>query len=127
MSYVFAYTDCHEPPLLPARILGQDDWLIYGRTADGTLVWTCIELDPYWEDAPHKGQCWDEATGRNCCGDTMLTCRIDNSFMLAYVTAHDRDYCWQECGHDTDGTSLAWPESGDEAFTAASRRTYLCA
>lgn len=111
--------------LVPETILGWDDWLIFGRTQDGTLVYTITETDWHWLDAPHHADCWDPATGRNCNGDTKFICRIDSAWMLARVTEHRADYDWQRCGHDTDGTYLGWPESGDAVFTEASRKNYL--
>jgi hypothetical protein len=104
--------------LIPARILGQDDWLIFARTADGRLIYTVIETDGRWLDAPHKADCWDEVTGRNCCGDTMVTCRLDNSYMLLQVTRHAREYYWQESDYPLDVP--------DNEFAAASRARYLC-
>lgn len=111
---------------IPVKILGQDDWLVYGRTADGRLVYTVIETDWHWLEAPHKGQCWNEETGRNCDGETRVICRIDASYMHLYVSQHRAEYDWRECDTDTDGTYLGWPESDDEAFIARSRATYLC-
>jgi hypothetical protein len=111
--------------MFPVKILGQDDWLIFGRTENGTLVYTVIETDWHWLEAPHKGQCWNDETGRNCCGDTLTACRIDSAYMLEWVKAHIRDYDWRECDYDTDGTYMGWPESDDEAFMFQSRKTYL--
>lgn len=113
--------------LVPERILGQDDWLIFGRTADGRLVYTVIETDWHWLEAPHKGQCWDEETGRNCNGETLSVCRIDSSYMLLWITQHKSEYDWRECDHDpVSGEYLGWPESEDAEFMARSRATYLC-
>jgi hypothetical protein len=110
----------------PARILGQDDWLFYGRLADGTLVYTVTEADWHWLEAPHQSECWIASTGRNCCGETMFACRIDSAWMHEWVTAHAGDYEWRECGTDpVSGEYLGWPESEDEKFIAGSRRTYL--
>jgi hypothetical protein len=106
--------------LIPTVILGQDDWLIFGRTADGTLVYTVIETDWHWLDAPHGG------LGECDCPDDMAACRIDSSWMHLYVSEHRDGYYWQKCNPDIDGTALDWPESEDAAFVARSRQTYLC-
>lgn len=112
--------------LVPETILGWDDWLVFGQTADGTLVFTVTETDWHWLDAPHGGgSCWDESTGRNCNGETRSACRGDLAWMLAWVTGHKSECAWQECSRDADGTSLAWPASRDTAFTAASHTAYL--
>ena len=107
------------------KILGQDDWLIYARRDDGTLVFTVIETDWHWLEAPHKGECWSDKTGRNRNGETLSVCRIDSAYMQVWVTQHASDYDWRECDTDTDGTYMGWPESEDEAFMARSRQTYL--
>jgi hypothetical protein len=107
------------------RILGQDDWLVYARRDDDVLVYTVIETTGLWFDTPHEGDCWDEATGRNCDGETKFVCRKDSTWMHEYIKAHPDKFCWEECGYDTDGTYLGWPPEKDEAFIASSRRTYL--
>lgn len=115
-----------ERRLVPVKILGPDDWLIYGRTADGTLVYTVIEMDWHWMEAPHKGNCWSEETGRNCQGETMSVCRFDHSYMVLWVTNHRDGYYWQECDNDpVSGEYMGWAENGDEAFMASARRNYL--
>ncbi len=102
--------------LVPETILGQDDWLIYGRTATGTLVYTVIETDWHWLQAPNKGQAeYGSAAWR-----------VDNSYMQQYISGHRDGYVWRECDTDTDGTSLAWPQSDDANFIMQSRKTYLC-
>jgi hypothetical protein len=107
----------------PLVILGQDDWLIYAR---GTLVYTVIETDGHWLDAPHRGDCWNPDTGLNCDNETRFTCRRDCLFMLQHVSAHTRDYEWDECGHDpVSGEYLGWPASADADFTARSSAEYL--
>jgi hypothetical protein len=109
----------------PVTIIGQDDFLIYGRTSDGTLVYTCVETDHHWLDAPHKGNCWDIKTGRNCLGETWFTCRLDYGYMRLWVATHTMDYEWHELGYDTDGSYLGWPESEDAIIAARSRKIYL--
>jgi hypothetical protein len=107
------------------KILGQDDWLFYARRDDGTLVYTVIDMDEHWWDAPHRGDCWYPESGRNCDGETAFVCRRDCAFMLAHVTQNTDNYEWLECGRDTDGSRLDWPESEDAAFMASSRSRYL--
>jgi hypothetical protein len=102
--------------LIPVVILGQDDWLIFGRTADGTLVFTVIETDWHWLQSPNKGQA-DYGSP---------AWRVDNSYMHMYVSEHRDGYYWRECYTDADGTVFDWPESEDAAFIARSRQTYLC-
>lgn len=97
------------------KILGQDDWLIFARRDDGTLVFTVIETDPAWLDAPNGGQ---TEYGTDAW-------RVDNSWMQAHVTRNADSYYWRPCDTDTDGTSLAWPESDDAAFMARSQAAYL--
>lgn len=101
---------------IPARILGQDDWLIYGRTDDGRLVYTVIETDWHWLETPSRG---DAEYGS-------VAWRIDNSVMQLYVSEHRGEYYWRECDLDTDGTRLDWPESDDADFVNRSRAHYLC-
>lgn len=109
------------------KILGQDDWLVFARRDDGVLVYTTIETTGHWLDAPHKGgDCWSESTGLNCCGETMSSCRIDNSWMQAYVTQHPEEFDWRECDNDTDGTYMGWGPEDDEEFMLNARKTYLC-
>ena len=108
------------------RILGQDDWLIFARKDDGTLVYVVIETDHHWLDAPHKGDCWDEKTMRNCDGETLFCCRRDSAFMQQWVTSHQDDYDWLECGNDpVSGEYLGWDESRDAEFTRSSEERYL--
>ena len=102
--------------LIPRIILGQDDWLIYGRTVTGTLVYTVIETDWHWLESPNKGQAEYGSPAW----------RVDNTYMQTYVSKHRDGYYWRECDTDTDGKSLAWPSSEDIAFMTHSRKTYLC-
>ncbi len=102
-------------PIKIARMLGQDDWLIFARTEDGRLVYTVIETDPVWLSAPHEG---DGIYGSR-------EWRADNAYVLEHVTNHANSYYWRECGSDTDGTYLGWPACDDDGFTAQSARTYL--
>lgn len=107
-------------PLLPVKILGQDDWLIFGRTADGTLIFTVTETSHRWLDAPHGGM-----HDCDCPEPNMSTCRVDNSWMLALIKRKPDEFYWRECDRDTDGKYLGWPESDDEVFMANSRKHYL--
>lgn len=112
--------------LVPATILGQDDWMIVGRTVGGTLVYTVVEMDGRWLDAPHRGDCWDPATGRNCDGETKQACRLDCQFMQDHVAARPGDYDWEEFGDDpVSGEYLGWDPGEDAEFTARSSRNYL--
>lgn len=98
------------------KILGQDDWLVFARRDDGTLVYTVIECDSAWLDAPFKG---DAEYGTP-------EWRIDNTFMHIHVTQNASSYYWQECDHDpVSGEYLGWPEDKDESFMAGSRSHYL--
>lgn len=107
-------------------ILGQDDWLFYARTMDGTLVYYVSEIDWHWMETPHKGNCWNEQTGLNCDGETKVTCRRDCLFMLGYVWAHANELPWRECGNDpVSGEYMGWPQSDDRAFILNSRDNYL--
>lgn len=98
-----------------ARILGQDDWLIYARTETGELVYTVIECDPAWLDAPYQG---DAIYGSR-------DWRADNAFMQERVTRNKDSYYWQSCGLDTDGKRLDWPVSQDDAFSERATAHYL--
>jgi hypothetical protein len=109
-----------------AKILGQDDWLFYARTDDGTLVYTVQEISPAWWDAPHGGECWDETTGRNCSGDSKMTCRIDAGYAQLWVTRHADHLDWHACGNDpVSGEYMGWGPERDQAFMDSSRRNYL--
>lgn len=98
-----------------ARVLGQDDWLIFARTADGRLVYIVIECDPTWLSAPHEG---DAIYGSR-------EWRADNAFMQEHVTRNADSYHWRECDRDTDGTRLDWPVSEDDGFAARAAAHYL--
>jgi len=102
------------PPAI-LRVLGADDWLIFARREDGVLVYTVIEVDPAWLDAPHRGQADFGTAGW----------RADWTFMLRRVAVHPDRYQWHECDHDTDGTYLGWPESDDDAFVTRSRALHV--
>lgn len=107
-------------------LLGQDDWLFFARRDDGVLVYTVAENSGYWLDTPHGGGCWNPATGRNCDGETKLTCRRDCAWMHEYVAAHMSEFDWHECGDDpVSGEYLGWGPEHDEAFMASSRANYL--
>lgn len=36
-------------------IIGAEDWTIFGRSSDGTLLCAIVEVWPEWLSAPHKG------------------------------------------------------------------------
>lgn len=40
---------------MSVRIIGIDDWLIFGRDDNGALVYVVCEYWPEWCDAPHAG------------------------------------------------------------------------
>lgn len=82
------------------RILGQDDRLLYARTATGVLVYTAIDTDWHWLEAPHEGQAKHGSP----------EWREDGQFMHDWVSSHPEDYDWQVC--DTE----PWPPEADEAF-----------
>jgi len=108
------------------ELLGQDDWLLFARRDDGTLVYTVTETSGAWLDAPHRGECWDPGTGLNCDGETRFTCRRDCAWMQDHVRSHPGDFGWSECGYDpVSGEYLGWPPDKDAEFTAASRENYL--
>jgi hypothetical protein len=107
------------------KLLGQDDWLFFARREDGTLVYTVVETNWHWLEAPHGGECRPRHR-LNCDGETRTTCRLDSTWMHEYVRAHMSEFDWQECGDDpVSGEYLGWAPEGDEAFAAKSRRTYL--
>lgn len=103
-------------PNIPAVILGQDDWLIYGRTADGRLIYTVIETDHHWLDAPSRGEA---EYGSDAW-------RADNAYMQHYVSEHRADYDWRECDRDpVSGEYLGWLATRDAYFTTRAADTYL--
>lgn len=97
------------------KILGIDDWLIYARRSDSVLVWTNVETDPIWLDAPTRGESAYGSQGW----------RVDWQYMLQYVCKYSGKFTWSPCGVDTDGTSLAWPQADDDAFTIVSNIIHL--
>jgi hypothetical protein len=105
-------------------LLGQDDWLFYARRDDGVLVFTVVETDWHWLEAPHGGECRPHHQ-LNCDGEARTTCRLDRTWMHEYVKAHMGDYGWRELDDDTDGTYLGWGPERDEAFMASSRAANL--
>jgi hypothetical protein len=112
--------------MTPVRILGQDDWLFFGRTAEGTLVFTSTDADWHWLESPHGSDCWNEATGLNCDGETKFTCRLDCQYMLNHVIANVDNYDWEECGNDpVSGEYLGWDAAEDAEFVRKSIANYL--
>lgn len=111
-------------PVTIARVLGQDDWLFYARTTDGTLVFYSSELDWHWLETPNGGQPvgieeYDayERSGR---------ARVDQSWMHRYVVTNANSLYWEECGVDpVSGEYLGWGPAEDDKFTAQSRAHYL--
>ncbi len=91
------------------RILGQDDRLLYARTATGVLVYTVIDTDWHWLEAPHEGQAKHGSP----------EWRGDNQFMHDWVSSHPEDYDWQV--YDIE----PWPPAADEAFVSKSAAQYL--
>lgn len=37
------------------KIIGKDDWLVFARRSDGTLVYNVVEGAGLWDDAPNHG------------------------------------------------------------------------
>lgn len=91
------------------RILGQDDRLLYARTATGVLVYTAIDTDWHWLEAPHEGQAKHGSP----------EWREDGQFMHDWVSSHPEDYDWQVCDIEP------WPPEADEAFVQKSGAHYL--
>jgi len=100
---------------VPARILGIDDWLILGRTADGRLVFTQVETDPHWYDTSFRGEGAYESPAW----------RSDWLFMFMHVSRNREDYHWEPSGTDTDGTPLGWAADQDDEFAERSARAHL--
>ena len=95
------------------RILGQDDRLLYARTATGVLVYTAIDTDWHWLEAPHEGHAKHGSP----------EWREDGQFMHDWVSSHPEDYDWQVCDIEPDIES--WPPEADEAFVQKSAAHYL--
>jgi hypothetical protein len=91
------------------KILGQDDRLLFARTATGGLVFTVIETDWHWLDAPHEGRAKHGSP----------EWREDNQYMHDWVSGHSKDYAWQACDIGD------WSPKGDDAFVHQSAAHYL--
>ena len=91
------------------QVLGQDDWLVFARTATGVLVYTVIETDWHWLEAPHEG----------LAGHGSPEWREDNQFMHDWVSGRAGDYDWQV--YDIE----PWPREEDDAFVNQSAANYL--
>lgn len=108
-----------------ARVLGQDDWLFYARTADGTLVFYNSEPDWHWLETPNGGQPAgvEEYNRYRRSGQN----RVDNSWMHQYVARNADSLSWEECGTDpVSGEYLGWEPAQDDQFMTGSRARYLC-
>lgn len=112
-------------PAKIAKVLGQDDWLFFARTVDGTLVYYNSELDWHWLATPNGGQpieIEDYEEYRRSGKD-----RVDNSWMHHYVSTSADQLYWEECGTDpVSGEYLGWGPEKDAEFMAGSRARYLC-
>ncbi|MEV4575954.1 hypothetical protein AB0K16_22180 [Nonomuraea jabiensis] len=95
-----------------ARILGFDDWLVFARTTSGDLVYTNVETDATWLDAPHGG-------GAEYDTDAW---RTDHAWMLARIqeTASSRQWETTVYAFQDDGVEIS-----DDRFAELSARRYL--
>jgi hypothetical protein len=91
------------------KILGQDDRLIFARTATGMLVFTVIATDWHWLDAPHEGLAKHGSP----------EWREDNQYMHEWVSGHSKDRDWQVCDIGD------WSREEDDAFVNESATHYL--
>jgi len=91
------------------KVLGQDDWLLFARTATGVLVYTVVETDWHWLEAPNEGLAKHGSP----------EWREDNQFMHGWVSGRPEDYDW----HVYD--IQPWPREQDDAFVQQSAAHYL--
>lgn len=98
--------------LVPVRILGTDDWLVWGLTADDEQVYLQVEIDPAWMDTPNWSETVDHPFGSKEWAEDWRhvlrhVWRERNRYATAYIVGL---CCWQRAEYP-----LAMPFS---VFTA---------
>jgi len=85
----------NETPVI-IEIIGIDDWLIFGRDAQGVVYFTVCEVWGVWLDSPNKGRA-DYGTSEDA---------ADWRFVIKWADDNKADLSWQKVysvGFETEG------------------------